>query len=160
MKKRKLTPKQKAFADYYIETGNAEESAIKAGYSEGYARGNAHKLVANSCIKRYIDERMKKIASERIIEAQEALEILTSIARGEATEQVVTPSGKVITRSASIDQRQKAIDSLLKRYNVIASLKKTEAETELIKEKIRMLKGASKDTSLMEALIDVVKSND
>lgn len=160
MKKRKLTPKQKAFADYYIETGNAEESAIKAGYSEGYARGNAHKLVANSCIKRYIDERMKKIASERIIEAQEALEILTSIARGEATEQVVTPSGKVITRSASIDQRQKAIDSLLKRYNVIASLKKTEAETELIKEKIRMLKGASKDTSLMEALIDVVNSND
>lgn len=160
MKKRKLTPKQKAFADYYIETGNAEESAIKAGYSEGYARGNAHKLVANSCIKRYIDERMKKIASERIIEAQEALEILTSIARGEATEQVVTPSGKVITRSASIDQRQKAIDSLLKRYNVIASLKKTEAETELIREKIRMLKGATKDTSLMEALIDVVKSND
>jgi|SRR5690606_18556389 len=160
MKKRKLTPKQKAFADYYIETGNAEESAIKAGYSEGYARGNAHKLVANSCIKRYIDERMKKIASERIIEAQEALEILTSIARGEATEQVVTPSGKVITRSASIDQRQKAIDSLLKRYNVIASLKKTEAETELIREKIRMLKGATKDTSLMEALIDVVNSND
>lgn len=160
MKKRKLTPKQKAFADYYIETGNAEESAIKAGYSEGYARGNAHKLVANSCIKRYIDERMKKIASERIIEAQEALEILTSIARGEATEQVVTPSGKVITRSASIDQRQKAIDSLLKRYNVIASLKKTEAETELIREKIRMLKGATKDTSLMQALIDVVNSND
>ncbi|MEG0669155.1 MAG: terminase small subunit, partial [Clostridium sp.] len=30
----KLTPKQKAFADYYIELGNATEAAIKAGYSK------------------------------------------------------------------------------------------------------------------------------
>jgi phage terminase small subunit len=30
----KLTPKQKAFADYYIETGNATEAAIKAGYNK------------------------------------------------------------------------------------------------------------------------------
>lgn len=38
MKKRKLTPKQQAFADYYIETGNATQSALKAGYSENTAR--------------------------------------------------------------------------------------------------------------------------
>ena len=31
---KKLTPKQKAFADYYIETGNATEAAIRAGYSK------------------------------------------------------------------------------------------------------------------------------
>lgn len=30
----KLTPKQKAFADYYIECENATEAAKKAGYSE------------------------------------------------------------------------------------------------------------------------------
>src|SRR5690606_29905599 len=115
---------------------------------------------ANSCIKRYIDERMKKIASERIIEAQEALEILTRIARGEATEQDVTQSGKVITRSASIDQRKKSIDSLLKRYNVIASLKEKEVGIEIIREKRMMLKEATKNTSLMESLIDVVNTND
>ncbi len=34
----KLTPKQKAFADYYIQTGNATEAAIKAGYSKKTAR--------------------------------------------------------------------------------------------------------------------------
>ena len=33
-----LTPKQKAFADYYIELGNATEAAIKAGYNEKTAR--------------------------------------------------------------------------------------------------------------------------
>ncbi|WP_091610738.1 terminase small subunit [Marinococcus luteus] len=37
MAKRQLTPKQKKFADEYIITGNAEESARQAGYS---ARGN------------------------------------------------------------------------------------------------------------------------
>lgn len=30
----------------------------KKGYSEKYARGNAHKLVANSCSKEYIEKRM------------------------------------------------------------------------------------------------------
>lgn len=34
MKKRELTPKQQAFADNYIETGNANQLAIKAGYSK------------------------------------------------------------------------------------------------------------------------------
>lgn len=160
MKKKKLTPKQQAFCDYYIETGNATEAAIKAGYSKRYANTNANKLLQNTTILERIEERMKEIESNRIMDVQEALEALTDIARGETTEQVVTPSGKVITRRASIDQRQKAIDSLLKRYNVVASLKKTEAETELIREKIRMLKGATKDTSLMQALIDVVNSND
>ncbi|WP_180235255.1 terminase small subunit, partial [Bacillus cereus] len=28
----KLTPKQQAFCDYYIEIGNATEAAKKAGY--------------------------------------------------------------------------------------------------------------------------------
>ena len=40
----KLNIKQKAFADYFIETGNAYQSAIKAGYSENYAKGNVIKL--------------------------------------------------------------------------------------------------------------------
>ena len=37
-----LTPKQQAFADYYIECGNATEAAKRAGYSEktAYAIGN------------------------------------------------------------------------------------------------------------------------
>lgn len=42
---RKLTPKQKNFADEYIITGNATQSAIKAGYSEKYANTNASKLL-------------------------------------------------------------------------------------------------------------------
>ncbi|MXQ54278.1 hypothetical protein [Shimazuella alba] len=53
------------------------------------------------------------------MDADEALELLTSIARGEATETVVTPSGEKETKEADINQRIKAIDSLMKRFNEV-----------------------------------------
>jgi phage terminase small subunit len=59
---KELKPKQKLFAEYYCGKylGNAEKAAIAAGYSPKYARGNAHKLVANSCIKAYIEKLQKE----------------------------------------------------------------------------------------------------
>ena len=76
----KLTEKQKRFADYYIASGNAEESAKKAGYS---ARGNTTKLLQNTTICKYIKERNDKLASKRIAGMQEVKEIWTNILRGE-----------------------------------------------------------------------------
>lgn len=52
-----MNERQKRFADEYLIDLNAEAAAIRAGYSPRYARGNAHKLVANSCISAYIQER-------------------------------------------------------------------------------------------------------
>jgi len=40
----KLTLKQKKFADEYIISGNATESAISAGYSDNYAKKQSHKF--------------------------------------------------------------------------------------------------------------------
>ena len=82
-----LTPKQKAFADYYIECGNAEEAARKAGYSIRYARGNAHKLVAHSGISAYIADRQKEIDSSRICTLREIQEFRSRIVRGEEKDQ-------------------------------------------------------------------------
>ena len=82
----KLTEKQKRFADYYIESGNAERSAIKVGYSEKYARGNAHKLVANSGIKEYIEERNKLLEDERIADMKEVKEFWTNTMRSDEAE--------------------------------------------------------------------------
>ena len=62
----KLTLKQKRFADEYIISGNATESAIKAGYSKKYANTNASKLLRNTTIKKYIDERLKILESEKV----------------------------------------------------------------------------------------------
>lgn len=79
----KLNPKQQAFADEYIITGNAYSAAIKAGYSERYAKGNSYKLVENSGISNYIKEKTKEAQLARHLSMEQALAITASIAKGE-----------------------------------------------------------------------------
>lgn len=120
----KLTPKQKAFADYYIQTGNATESAIKAGYSENYAKARCSDLLVNVGIKTYIEERMEQIASDRIADAKEVLEYLTAVMRGNVSEEVVVVEGegegcssaRKLKKEVSPKDRNKAAELLGKRY--------------------------------------------
>jgi phage terminase small subunit len=88
---KKLTPKQKKFADNYIESGNATQSAIKAGYSKKTAKSVGSENLTKPDIKAYIDKKMREIESDRIMGAQEALEFLTNVVRGE--EQTQKKSG-------------------------------------------------------------------
>lgn len=124
MKNSKLTPKQQKFADYYIETGNATESAIKAGYSKKTARVIGQENLQKPAIKSYIDKRMKELADKRIMGMQEALELLTSIARGEMTEEVVVTFAdgyKKVNKTPDIKERLKALEQILKRFAVSES---------------------------------------
>lgn len=79
----KLTPKQKAFADYYIETGNATEAAIKAGYSKGSARQIGTENLTKPSISQYISERTKATEEKRIASGDEVMQFFTSVMRGE-----------------------------------------------------------------------------
>ncbi|MBZ5949254.1 terminase small subunit [Leuconostoc gasicomitatum] len=115
----KLTPKQKKFADEYIKTGNATQSAIEAGYSKKYANTNAPKLLQNTTLKQYIEKCMADIASNRVMSYTEAVELLTSIARGEEKETVVvaTPvSVEKVEKEADLKTRISALKEILKRY--------------------------------------------
>ena len=56
-----LNVKQQMFVDEYIKSGNAYQSAIKAGYSEKYAKARSHKLLENVGIKSAIDKRMEEL---------------------------------------------------------------------------------------------------
>ena len=119
----KLNIKQKAFADYFIETGNAYQSAIKAGYSENYAKGNVIKLLENESVKTYIEEKMKEIESDRIAKAEEVLAFLSASLRGEVLEEVIsteTVDGMVkpviLKKQLSAKDRIKAAELLGKRY--------------------------------------------
>lgn len=85
----KLNERQKRFADEYLIDLNAERAAIRAGYSKKYARGNAHKLVANSCVAEYIKKRMAEKESELIADQDEVMRYLTSVMRREMKESVV-----------------------------------------------------------------------
>ena len=119
----KLNDKQKAFADYYIESLNATESYKKA-YECSYntARTNGARLLTNANIKNYIDEVMSAKDESRIASQDEILQILTDIARGVAEEEVVTFSqlGEELrtTRKPTIKDRMKASELLGKRYRL------------------------------------------
>ncbi|MEG0371510.1 MAG: terminase small subunit [Clostridium sp.] len=110
MDNKKLTPKQKAFVDYYIELGNATQSAIKAGYSKRYDNTNANKLLQNTTISYYIDERLKLIEDARIAKGEEVLQYLTKVMRGEEKDQ--------FGLDASLQDRTKAAELLGKRYRL------------------------------------------
>ena len=116
----KLTEKQKRFADEYIISGNATQSAIKAGYSSKYANTNASKLLQNTTIKSYIDERLEELKSERTADAQEVLEYLTSVMRGNETEEVLIGVGEgmqsTIQKEVGAKDRLKAAELLGKRF--------------------------------------------
>ena len=89
-----MNHRQRRFPDEYLIDLNAEQAAIRAGYSERYARGNAHKLVAKGCIKDYITEQLEKIHSEKIADVVEVMIYLTSVMRGEQTEQTLRLIGE------------------------------------------------------------------
>lgn len=121
----KLTLKQQRFADEYIISGNATESYLKAGYanqSRKSAEANARKLLANYSVKNYIDERLKKIESAKTASQQEVIEYLSSVMRGEQTEQILKGLGmgeqKIIDIDVSAKDRIKAAELLGKRYRM------------------------------------------
>ena len=74
-----LTPKQKAFCEYYIANHNATQSAIKAGYSEKTAYSQGQRLLKNVEIKKYLDEVANKATESHVASANEVLNFLSSI---------------------------------------------------------------------------------
>lgn len=106
----KLTPKQRAFADYYIETGNATEAARRAGYKGKNINRIASENLSKLDIKQYIDERLAKIEDARIAKGEEVLEYLTKVMRGEEKDQ--------FGLDASLQDRTKAAELLGKRYRL------------------------------------------
>nr|DAG64256.1 MAG TPA: Terminase small subunit [Bacteriophage sp.] len=84
--KDKLNTRQKKFAEYYVQSGNAAESAVKAGYSAKYANTNASKLLQNTTIANYIKELSEKLKDERIMTAKDRQVLLSDIARDDENE--------------------------------------------------------------------------
>lgn len=117
-----MTLKQQRFADEYIISGNATGAAVKAGYSSKYANTNASKLLQNTAIKSYIDERLAQLASEKIATQEEVLSYLTSVMRGETQEQTLISIGELGQTITDIDvgakDRIKAAELLGKRHRL------------------------------------------
>ena len=76
-----ITERQKKFAEYYAQSGNTVQSAIKAGYSENYANTNACKLLENDRVAEYIRQLAEKAQDSRIMTAKERQALLSDIAK-------------------------------------------------------------------------------
>ena len=124
----KLTEKQKAFCEYYIESLNATESYKKAYNctNETTARTNGAKNLQKPSIKKYIEEQLKQMHSNRIADATEVLEYLTKGMRQELEEEVVvmvnkgefTSEPQTVKKKISIKDSNKCAELLGKRYGL------------------------------------------
>lgn len=125
----KLTEKQKAFCDYYIESLNATESYKKAYPNvtkQRTAESAGNRLLSNVEVRKYIDEQLQKMQSNRIADATEVLEYLTKGIRQELEEEVVVMVNKgdfisepqIIKKKISIKDSNKCAELLGKRYSL------------------------------------------
>lgn len=81
-----MTERQKKFAEYYAQCGNAAQSAIQAGYSKKYANTNASKLLQNTTITEYIKQLTEDAQTARIMTACERQALLSDIAKDKQNE--------------------------------------------------------------------------
>lgn len=116
----RMTEKQRRFCDFYIETGNAKEAAVKAGYSEKTAKQIGQENLTKPDLRAYIDKRLEELKNERTADAQEVLEYLTAVMRGEHKEATLIGVGEGAQAIANIDvgakDRLKAAELLGKRH--------------------------------------------
>ena len=150
----KLTAKQRLFADEYIKSGNATQSAIKAGYAnEVSGRENLQKPT----VKAYIDAKMAEIESHKIADAKEVLQFYTRVLRGEEKEEVPLATAEdviTIEKKPSIKDKISVAKELMKRYPlndpvVQAQLKKIKVDTEISKQKVAAYKNDNNLTKIV-----------
>lgn len=118
-----LTEKERIFADEYIKTTNATQSAIKAGYAEKSASSKGSQLLRKVKVRKYIDDIMEKRSKNTIATADEVLEYLTKVMNGEEKD--------AFGLDASIADRTKAAELLGKRHMLFTEKVKLDAEIEI-----------------------------
>lgn len=117
-----MTPRQKKFCDEYLISGNATDAAIKAGYSPKTAKVIASENLTKPDLKAYIDEQLAQLHSEKIADAEEVLKYLTSVMRGEHTEEVPLLCGDgmqtLTPKEVGAKERIKAAELIGKRFGL------------------------------------------
>lgn len=128
-----MKEKQKRFCEEYLVDCNATQAAIRTGYSEKTARAIGQRLLTNVDIKKYIEQQLQKLKNEKTADAQEVLEYLTSVMRGEQKEQVALLTGEgcqeLVQKDVSAKDRLKAAELIGKRYALFTEKVELQGET-------------------------------
>lgn len=124
-----MTDNQRKFCDEYIIDCNATRAYL-AAYphvkNEHSARTLASRLLTKVDIKSYIDEQLEKISNDKIADAKEVMEYLTSVLRGESLSEIVVVEGdgdgcssaRRMDKAPDERERLKAAELLGKRYGL------------------------------------------
>lgn len=138
-----MTEKQKRFAQEYVIDCNATR-AYKVAYpkvkSDEVARKLGSRMMTNDDVKAYIDELLAKIRSEKVAAAQEVMEYLTSVMRGQSKSEIVVveltgggcSSAKHIEKTPDEKERLKAAELIGKRYGLYTDKIETDVESVII----------------------------
>ena len=90
-------------------------------------------MLRNPKVKKYVDERFKHIEGEKIANAQEVMEYLTAVMRGESTSAVLRFVGdgyqEITKKTPDEKERLKAAELLGKRYSLFTDSLKLDSNS-------------------------------
>lgn len=112
-----LTDKQRLFCYYYMQSFNAYQSAIKAGYSPTFAKTHVYKLLENARVKYFLNKLKEEQETEFLLSQKKVLNRHLQIAFSDITE-YINPDG---TLKENID------GTLLKKVTIKNSKMETES---------------------------------
>lgn len=110
-----LKPKMKRFARHYMSTVNVTQSAEAAGYNAS----SGFRLLKREDIQAYLHWLVTEQADADIASPTEVLEGITAIAKGETYDEVVLPSGAVVTKRVDSKDRLSAYVTLAKFHDLL-----------------------------------------
>lgn len=150
-----MTEKQKRFVDEYLIDPNATQAAIRAGYSKDTARAIGAENLTKPYIQQAIKERIEQLHNERSADAQEIIEYLTSVMRGESeSEELVNEfigdgcsRPTRVKKAPSEKDRIKAAELLGKRFG-------------LFKDKVELDGSVKTDMATLAGVLDQLKGED
>lgn len=146
----KLTVKQKKFADEYIATGNATQSAINAGYSKKTARSIGEENLTKPDVSEYINKRLEEMASERIADATEVMEYLTMVMRRELKE--FLPVTRLREESKWVDGKKQTIkEEIIELVEIPSKLSDANKAAELLGKRYSMWTDKKEVTTTIDA---------
>lgn len=150
-----MTEKQKRFVDEYLINPNATQAAIRAGYSKDTARAIGAENLTKPYIQQAIIERIEQLHNERSADAQEIIEYLTSVMRGESeSEELVNEfigdgcsRPTRVKKAPSEKDRIKAAELLGKRFG-------------LFKDKVELDGSVKTEMAALAGVLDQLKGED
>lgn len=125
-----LSPKRRAFADYYIiSRGNGAEAARRAGYSAKTARQQASKLLKEKAIAAYIAENLAALWEENAIEKDSVLEEIRRNAFARITDVVTWDDSGALTIVASDDLPVEALSAIREVKEIVTTSRTKDGRT-------------------------------